>query len=131
LGFVGKAVDVRADLLLGLCAEGVVPVISPISAGPEGRYNVNADHAAGAIAGAIHAAKVIFLTNVSGVQANGKLAERLTAAETHQLIADQIITGGMIPKVNAALEALESGAAEVVITDLAGLHAGSGTAFIS
>lgn len=131
LGLVGRIVGVRTEVLRDLCAENVVPVISPISAGPEGRYNVNADHAAGAIAGALETAYAAFVTNVPGVQVEGDIAPRLTAAEVTSLIAQGIIYGGMIPKVNAALDALKQGVRRAVITDLPGLRAGSGTAIIA
>ncbi|MCC6905456.1 MAG: acetylglutamate kinase [Anaerolineae bacterium] len=130
MGLVGRIVAVRAEVLDGLCAQGVVPVISPISIGPEGRYNVNADHAAGAIAGAISAARAVFLTNVPGVLREGAVIPRLTAREADALIAEGVISGGMIPKVNAALDGLNGGVAMTVITDLNGLRAGSGTAFV-
>jgi acetylglutamate kinase len=129
LGRVGRIVRVRADVLLDLCAQGVVPVVSPISMGPEGSYNVNADHAAGAIAAALHAAHATFLTNVPGVKIGETVAPYLSVAEVQDLIAREIITGGMIPKVSAALDALTSGVQKVIITDLAGLKAGTGTVF--
>ncbi len=131
MGRVGRIVSVRADVLGGLLAEGVTPVLSPISAGPDGRYNVNADHAAGAVAAAVGAARAVFVTNVPGVQTNGAAAPRLTRAEVDALIADGTIHGGMIPKVRAALGALDAGVPQAVITDLAGLHAGAGTAIVS
>ncbi len=129
LGRVGRIVRVRTDVLLDLCAQGVVPVVSPISLGPEGSYNVNADHAAGAIAAALHAAHATFLTNVPGVRVGETVAPYLSVAEVQDLIAREIITGGMIPKVNAALDALSSGVQKVIITDLAGLSTGTGTVF--
>jgi acetylglutamate kinase len=129
LGRVGRIVRVRAEVLLDLCAQGVVPVVSPISMGPEGSYNVNADHAAGAIAAALHAAHATFLTNVPGVKIGEAVAPYLSVAEVQDLIAREIITGGMIPKVSAALDALTSGVQKVIITDLAGLKAGTGTVF--
>ena len=69
LGRVGRIVAVRADVLRDLCAAGVVPVVSPIALGADGAYNVNADHAAGAIAAALNAARAAFVTNVPGVRA--------------------------------------------------------------
>jgi acetylglutamate kinase len=128
MGLVGRIVAVRADVLHEMAAAGVVPVISPISAGPEGRYNVNADHAAGAIAGAVHASRAVFVSNVPGVRADGGVIPHLSAEQARALIADGVIHSGMIPKVNAALAALEAGAQQAVITDLAGLRAGAGTA---
>lgn len=130
LGRVGQITSVRDDVLRGFVGQGVTPVISPISIGVDGRYNVNADHAAGAVACAVEAARAIFLTNVPGVLVDGSLAERLSAAETHRLIETGVISGGMIPKVTAALDALESGAAEVMIADLDGLAVGRGTVFV-
>jgi len=129
MGRVGRIVNVRADVLLGLCEQGVVPVVSPISLGPEGRYNVNADHAAGAIAAALHAAHATFLTNVPGVKIGAEVAPYLTVAQAQELIAQGVITGGMIPKVQAALAAIASGVQKAIITDLPGLSAGTGTVF--
>lgn len=131
MGRVGRIVNVRADVLLDLCAQGVVPVVSPISMGTEGSYNVNADHAAGAIAAAVMAAHATFLTNVPGVQVNGTVAPTLSIAETHKLIAQNVITGGMIPKVTAALDAVAHGVKKAIITDLPGLSAGTGTMFVA
>jgi acetylglutamate kinase len=131
MGRVGRIVSVRADVLLDLCAQGVVPVVSPISMGADGSYNVNADHAAGAIAAAVMAAHATFLTNVPGVQVNGTVALTLSVAETHDLIAQNVITGGMIPKVTAALDAVSRGVKKAIITDLAGLSAGTGTVFVA
>jgi acetylglutamate kinase len=131
LGRVGRIVAVRATVLRDLCAAGVVPVISPISLGADGAYNVNADHAAGAIAAALGAARAIFVTNVPGVRAADGVIPRLSVAETHDLIARGVITGGMIPKTQAALAAVGAGVCQAVITDLAGLAAGTGTVFVA
>lgn len=127
LGWVGRIVAVRGDLILDWCAQGVVPVISPVSLGAEGYYNVNADHAAGAIAAAINASQSVFISNVPGVSIDDAVVPELTAAQINALIADGTIYGGMIPKVNAALDVLSSGVKSVVITDLTGLSAGAGT----
>lgn len=131
MGRVGRIVAVRTEVLHALAAEGVLPVVSPISAGPGGRYNVNADHAAGAIAGALGADRAVFVSNVPGVRTGDGVAERLTAAEVEALIAAGVIAGGMIPKVRSAIEALDQGARQAVITDLAGLQAGTGTSIYS
>ncbi len=131
MGRVGRIVNVRAEVLLDLCAQGVVPVISPISLGHDGSYNVNADHAAGAIASAIHAAHATFLTNVPGVKVGDQVVPALSVAEANDLIAQEVITGGMIPKVRAALAAVASGVQRAIITDLAGLNAGTGTVFVA
>ncbi len=127
---VGRIIQVRTDVLLELFDQGVIPVISPISIGPEGRYNVNADHAAGAIAGAVKAQRVIFVSNVAGVQVSNQVVPTLTHNQAQELIQTGEISGGMIPKVNAALDTLSQGAGEVTITDLRGLSMGSGTKFV-
>jgi acetylglutamate kinase len=135
LGRVGSPVAVRAEVIDGLLSEGVVPVIAPISLGPDGPYNVNADEAAGAIAAALgelssdsgQAAEVVFVTNVPGVLAGGEVAPQLSAAQIEGLIADGTISGGMIPKVRAALTALAAGVRSARITNLAGLGSGTGT----
>lgn len=131
LGLVGRITHVRADVLLDLFAQGVVPVVSPISTGPEGRYNVNADHAAGAIAAALQAERAIFVTNVPGVRNGQDVARQLSTAQTRDLIAQGVIVGGMIPKVTAALDAVASGVPRAIITDLPGLAAGTGTEFVA
>lgn len=129
MGRVGRIVAVRADVLRDLCVQGIVPVVSPVSLGADGRYNVNADHAAGAIAAALDAEVATFLTNVPGVRVGASVAPVLTAAEAQQLISTGVINGGMIPKVTAALDAVAQGVRRAVITDLPGLSAGSGTVF--
>lgn len=131
LGRVGRIVRVRTDPLFELCARNVVPVISPISAGPGGTYNVNADHAAGAIAAALQAAHAAFVTNVPGVRVGETIAPALSVAEVESLIAQGVISGGMIPKVQAALAAVAEGVRQAVITDLPGLAAGTGTVFVA
>lgn len=129
MGLVGRIVSVRADILRDLCAQGVVPVVSPVSMGADGRYNVNADHAASAIAAALDAHVATFLTNVPGVRVGDAVAPALTTADVQELIAQGVIHGGMIPKVTAALDAIAQGVQRVVITDLPGLAAGTGTLF--
>lgn len=130
LGRVGRPVAVRGAVLLELLSKGVVPVVAPISLGPDGNYNVNADEAAGAIAAAVGAAQVVFVTNVPGVLVGGERAPRLSAAEVEALIADGTISGGMIPKVRSALSALGAGVAAARITNLAGLADG-GTVIVT
>jgi acetylglutamate kinase len=132
MGLVGRVVKVRADVLAEIWQQGIVPVISPISAGEDWqRYNVNADHAAGAIAAAIKAEQAAFVTNVPGVLVGGVVTPHLTAAEANQLIDTAVIQGGMIPKVRAALAALESGVRAVLITNLDGLTSASGTQIVA
>jgi acetylglutamate kinase len=127
LGFVGEVGAVRADILRDLLAQGVTPVIAPICLGTEGAYNVNADHVAGAVASALGAERVVFLTNVRGVLHNEQVLPVLTPPRAQTLMAEGVISGGMIPKVRTALALLERGVAHVLITDLMGLKIGSGT----
>ena len=129
LGRVGKVVEVRGEVLQEYVAHHVVPVISPISLGTEGAYNVNADSVACAIAGALNASAVVFVTNVAGVMQNERVIPALTKHEADALIQSQVIKGGMIPKVRAALDALSGGAHAARITNLEGLGNGGGTIF--
>lgn len=129
MGLTGKVAAVRGDILLDLLRQGVTPVIAPVSLGADNAYNVNADHVAGAAAVAVRARRVVFLTNVVGVLRDNALVPALTAAEAAALIADGTIFGGMIPKVQTALQALRDGVPQAVITDLGGLKTGGGTVF--
>ncbi|MDQ7030099.1 MAG: acetylglutamate kinase [Ardenticatenia bacterium] len=124
LGWVGKPVAVNAGRLDALLNAGFVPCLAPVSLGADGRlYNVNADHVAQAVAAALEAEALVFLTNVPGVLADGELCAQLTPAEVEQLIQQGTITDGMIPKVRSACRAVGAGVRVVVITDLAGLRA--------
>lgn len=127
--FTGEIESVNAGALDLLLAAGVTPVIAPVCLGEGTNYNVNADHVAGAVAAALGASRLVFLSNVPGVLADGALLPRLTPAQADDLIEQGIITGGMIPKVRTALGALDAGVRAVVITNLAGLATGSGTEF--
>ena len=132
LGRVGEIIEVRVGVLHDLLAQGFLPVISPISLGPDGRpLNVNADHAALAIAGALKVAEAVFLTDVPGVWRDGAVLPKLAAAEAGRLIEGGQITGGMIPKVRSALRAIDQGAGSVRITNLDGFAAGSGTRILA
>ncbi len=119
LGFVGEPKSVRRDLLDILAKSEIIPVLAPVAAGDDGKtYNVNADTFAGAIAGALNARRLLFLTDVPGVlDKNGRLIPHLTVAEAHALIADGTIHGGMIPKVETCIEALDRGVEGVVIVN--------------
>jgi acetylglutamate kinase len=121
LGFVGQVEIVNTDTLESLLDMGVCPVVSPIGTGLPGDdnvYNVNADVAAGRIAGELKAARVIFLTDIAGVlDKEKKLIKTLNIAEVKALIADETITGGMIPKVSYATSAVEMGVGGAFITD--------------
>ncbi|MER3404530.1 MAG: acetylglutamate kinase [Chloroflexota bacterium] len=118
IGLVGEVHEVDALLLQALCAQGYVPVIAPIGLGPDGEaLNINADTVAGDVARALEADVVLFLTDVEGVRgADGRVLARLTPRQVAQLRADGVITGGMIPKVDACLHALH-GTARVYIAD--------------
>jgi acetylglutamate kinase len=136
MGFTGEVVKVKGDIIRGWLHEGVVPVISPICMGgdpvmvaPQAIYNVNADHVAGAVANAIHAEKIIFLTNVAGVLVDGMVQDHLNTKQTNQLIENGTIHGGMIPKVKTALHVVELGVPKAVITNLDGLKTNTGTTF--
>jgi acetylglutamate kinase len=119
LGFVGEPVEIDRTLLDLLARSEMIPVIAPVAPGRDGQtYNINADTFAGAIAGALEATRLLFLTDVAGVlDRSGKLIEELTVAEARALIADGTISGGMIPKVETCIEAVDRGVAGVVILD--------------
>jgi len=118
LGLVGEVTDVNASFIRNLLNNGYLPVIAPIGVDAEGTiYNVNADIAAGPIAASLSATKLVYMTDIDGVKINGKLASHLTQSEAQKYIADGTISGGMIPKVESALSALESGVQKVHIID--------------
>ncbi len=131
LGFVGQIVQVHPQIVLTLTAQGIVPVISPVSLGLEGQvYNVNADEAAGALATALQARVLSFISNVPGVlDQDNQPIPQLTSAQTEQLIQRGIIRDGMVPKVRAALSVVEQGVPNVRIVNLSSLAAGQGTRF--
>jgi acetylglutamate kinase len=118
-GRVGAVKEVRPQLIRGLLKEGVIPVIAPVAVDDEGRsLNVNADTVAGAVARALDAEKLVLMTDIEGVKdAQGALIASLTAADIEQLKRDGVITGGMIPKVDCALDALRAGTSKVHIID--------------
>jgi len=117
LGFVGEPDKVDPTVLKLVLKEDIIPVVAPVAPGEDGEtYNINADTAAGAIAGALNATRLLFLTDVPGVlDKEGNLIKQLTVAKAHELIADGTISGGMIPKVETCIEALERGVEGVVI----------------
>jgi acetylglutamate kinase len=117
LGFVGEPKTVNRAVIDMLLKAELIPVIAPVAPGSDGHtYNVNADTFAGAIAGALGAARLLFLTDVPGVlDRNGQLIRELTRTEAEALIADGTVHGGMIPKVETCIEALRRGVEGVVI----------------
>jgi acetylglutamate kinase len=131
LGRVGTITAVRADVLREVLARGVVPVIAPLGVGTDGGFfNVNADQAAGAIAAALDAERVTFVTNVAGVLADGHVIERLSQAEARDLIRSGVAAGGMAVKLEAAFNALAAHVPAARITDLPGLDGGGGTLIV-
>jgi acetylglutamate kinase len=119
LGFVGEPERVDTTVLDEVLGRNLIPVLAPVAAGAKGgTYNVNADTFAGAIAGALKAKRLLLLTDVAGVfDKSKKLIKELTADEARRLIADGTISGGMIPKVETCIDALERGVEAVVILD--------------
>lgn len=119
LGFVGEPIAVNAKILDLMTHSDVIPVIAPIAEDAEGHtYNINADTMAGAIAGAVGAARLMLLTDVPGVLAKDKsLLTDLTPARIEELIADGTISGGMIPKLETCLSAVTGGVEAAVILD--------------
>lgn len=117
-GLVGDVTDVNVSFLKQLIAEDIVPVIAPIALGTDGkRYNINADTAAGAVAEALEAKQLIFVTDVPGILRGDELLESVTEKEVAQLIAEGTIYGGMIPKVTAAVTSLNETLNEVMIVN--------------
>ena len=119
LGFVGEPERVDPQILHSLFASDLIPILAPVGTGPQGgTYNINADTAAGAVAGAMAAERLMILTDVEGVlDKEGNLIQRLTVSEARTLIADGTISGGMIPKVETAIDAVEHGVRAAVILD--------------
>lgn len=119
LGFVGRPRDLRVQVLRDLFAASIIPVVAPVAAGDNGEtFNVNGDTAAGAIAGALKADRLLLLTDVSGVKdATGEVVTQLSPEEIRDLTEAGVIAGGMIPKTETALAALEAGVRAVVILD--------------
>jgi acetylglutamate kinase len=118
-GRVGAVKEVRPQVIQALLKQGVVPVIAPIAVDDEGRsLNVNADTVAGAVSRALDAEKLVLMTDIEGVKdAVGGLIGSLTAADIEALKQSGVITGGMIPKVDCALDALRAGTSKVHIID--------------
>ncbi len=117
LGYVGEPDAVDPYVVNVLTQSDLIPVIAPTAAGPQGMtYNVNADTFAGALAAAMKAKRLLLLTDVPGVlDKSGELIKWLTVEEAHALIADETITGGMIPKIESCISVVEQGVEAVVI----------------
>lgn len=119
LGFVGNPVQVTPDVVRHLFDSGMIPVIAPLGAGRDGQtYNINGDTMAGAIAAALQADRLLMLTDVAGVKdIGGDVVTSLSSAEVEAMIAQGVIHGGMIPKVETALSAVRHGARACAIID--------------
>jgi len=119
LGFVGEPAEVDTTILETTCAAGMIPVIAPIGRGEDGHtYNINADTMAGAIAAALKAARLFLLTDVAGVlDKSGALLTDLTPADIATLQKDGTISGGMIPKLETCVHAVEAGCEAAVVLD--------------
>jgi acetylglutamate kinase len=119
LGLVGEVKNINTTLIRNLLNDGFLPVIAPIGVDEAGTiYNVNADIAAGPIASSLNAAKLVFVTDIEGVKdIKGNLISHLTQSEAQDMIAKGTISGGMIPKVESALAALDSGVQKIHIID--------------
>lgn len=122
LGFVGDIERVRTHVIEGLLADGLVPVLSTVGVDVHGQpYNVNADTAAGAIAEALSAEKIIYLTDIAGLRKNiddaSSLIQRISVSDLGVLIADGTISGGMIPKIESCMQAVKGGVKSAHILD--------------
>ena len=119
LGFVGEPANIDIAVLEALLTHNLIPVVAPVGGGEDGKtYNINADTAAGAIAAALNAKRMWMLTDVTGVQdKDGNLIPSLTISQAEALIHDGTVSGGMIPKVETCIEAVQGGAEGAVIMD--------------
>jgi acetylglutamate kinase len=119
LGYVGEPTEVNVNMLTRLELAGMIPVIAPIGAGSDGAtFNINADTVAGIVAAAAKATRLLLLTDVMGVlDKAGNLIAELTVSRARELIADGTISGGMIPKIETCISAIEGGLEAAVIID--------------
>ncbi len=120
LGYVGRPVEMNVQVLRDLYSAGIIPVVAPVATGMKDNetFNVNGDTAAGAIAGALRADRLLLLTDVAGVKgADGQVMTSLSPEEIRQLTVDGVIAGGMIPKTETALKAIDEGVRAVTILD--------------
>ncbi len=119
LGFVGEPEKINPEVLRRIMQSDLIPVIAPIGVGKQGEtYNINADTVSGAVASAMQAERLILLTDVEGVlDQDRKLIPKLSVAEAHGLIKNGTIRGGMIPKIETAIDAVKAGVKAAVILD--------------
>ena len=119
IGHVGEVTEVNVGLINRLISDNFIPVIAPIGVGDDGKsYNINADLVAGKVAEALHAEKLMLLTNIAGLMdKEGKVLTGLSTTQVDELIADGTIYGGMLPKIRCALDAVQGGVASAIIVD--------------
>lgn len=125
LGFVGEPAHVDVTVLNALMSHHLIPVVAPVGRGEDGEtYNINADTAAGAVAAALNAKRLMMLTDVTGVlDKAGNLISKLSISEAEALIRDGTVSGGMIPKVETCIDAVQDGVEGAVIMDGRAPHA--------
>lgn len=125
IGLVGEVSHINLDILKSLEQSKIIPVIAPVGVGEGGEtYNINADLVAGALAGALHAHRLLLMTDVPGVlDRDGNLISSMTIAEAETAMKEQVLRGGMIPKVQCAIDALLAGTGKVHIVDGRQQHA--------
>ena len=118
LGFVGKPNKINNEIIKNILEKNMVPIVSPLGLKDNQTYNINGDTAAGAIAKSLKARRLILMTNTEGVlDKDKKLIEEITSPKILQMIKNETITGGMIPKINTCLDAVNNGVTGVVIVD--------------
>ena len=122
LGFVGEVTEVNPGLIISLQDQGYVPVVAPLARGEDGRpYNLNADTAAAALASALDATKLVYLTDVEGLYRNlgdqGSLISRITVADLEELLESGSVTSGMLPKLRSCIDAIRGGVSRGHILD--------------
>ena len=119
LGFVGEPNKINTDVIQALINQKMIPVIAPVGIGENGlSYNINADTASGAIASAMKATRMMMLTDVEGVlDSKGKIISELSVKKCKELIKENVVHGGMIPKINTCIKTVQDGAEAAVIMD--------------
>lgn len=118
LGHVGKVTEIRTELLIDLLEKGYIPIVAPLGITSSGHWlNINADDTACHIASALQAKSLYLLTDTAGIMKEGEYLEAVSTTEIAQLIEEQVITGGMIPKVKSAVQAAQAGVDSIHITD--------------
>jgi acetylglutamate kinase len=124
-GLVGEVTHINPDLINTLARHGFIPIIAPVGTGDNGEtFNINADLVAGKVAIALGAGRLIFLTDVDGVlDADGKLISSISAGDVRHMIKDRVITGGMIPKIEYAMDAIANGVEKVQLINGIKRHA--------